>query len=87
MARRYDCNDATDRTTGLREAASAVRRRLEADIGRLDDWRPLLGLGLRELFQKPIITLAIKTFDRHRLVRFMAVGQRYEPESQRSFVP
>ena len=26
MARRYDCNDATDRTTGLREAASAVRR-------------------------------------------------------------
>lgn len=26
MARRYDCNDATDRTTGLREAASAIRR-------------------------------------------------------------
>ncbi|AXE23002.1 threonylcarbamoyl-AMP synthase [Streptomyces globosus] len=26
MARRYDCNDATDRRTGLREAASAVRR-------------------------------------------------------------
>lgn len=26
MARRYDCNDATDRKTGLREAASAVRR-------------------------------------------------------------
>ncbi|MFG2527723.1 L-threonylcarbamoyladenylate synthase [Streptomyces sp. NPDC048516] len=26
MARRYDCSDATDRTTGLREAASAVRR-------------------------------------------------------------
>ncbi|PCG85714.1 threonylcarbamoyl-AMP synthase [Streptomyces sp. WZ.A104] len=26
MARRYDCNDATDRITGLREAASAVRR-------------------------------------------------------------
>ena len=26
MARRYDTNDATDRTTGLREAASAVRR-------------------------------------------------------------
>ncbi|MBW5482927.1 L-threonylcarbamoyladenylate synthase [Streptomyces bambusae] len=26
MARRYDCNDATDRATGLREAASAVRR-------------------------------------------------------------
>ncbi|WP_255951967.1 L-threonylcarbamoyladenylate synthase [Streptomyces odontomachi] len=26
MARRYDTNDATDRTTGLREAASAVHR-------------------------------------------------------------
>lgn len=26
MARRYDCSDATDRKTGLREAASAVRR-------------------------------------------------------------
>ncbi|MET9730048.1 L-threonylcarbamoyladenylate synthase [Streptomyces sp. NPDC006458] len=26
MARRYDTNDATDRVTGLREAASAVRR-------------------------------------------------------------
>jgi L-threonylcarbamoyladenylate synthase len=26
MARRYDCTDATDRMTGLREAASAVRR-------------------------------------------------------------
>ncbi|NEC93676.1 L-threonylcarbamoyladenylate synthase, partial [Streptomyces sp. SID12501] len=26
MARRYDCNDATDRKTGLREGASAVRR-------------------------------------------------------------
>ncbi|MFD7422750.1 L-threonylcarbamoyladenylate synthase [Streptomyces californicus] len=26
MARRYDCNDATDRAAGLREAASAVRR-------------------------------------------------------------
>ncbi|MDT9689838.1 L-threonylcarbamoyladenylate synthase [Streptomyces sp. P9(2023)] len=26
MARRYDCNEATDRVTGLREAASAVRR-------------------------------------------------------------
>ncbi|GAA2932145.1 L-threonylcarbamoyladenylate synthase [Streptomyces sp. NPDC003016] len=26
MARRYDCNDATDRKTGLREAAAAVRR-------------------------------------------------------------
>ncbi|GHA73844.1 L-threonylcarbamoyladenylate synthase [Streptomyces termitum] len=26
MARRYDCNEATDRATGLREAASAVRR-------------------------------------------------------------
>lgn len=26
MARRYDCGDATDRATGLREAASAVRR-------------------------------------------------------------
>ncbi|KAF4406743.1 MULTISPECIES: L-threonylcarbamoyladenylate synthase [Streptomyces] len=26
MARRYDCTDATDRRTGLREAASAVRR-------------------------------------------------------------
>lgn len=26
MARRYDCGDTTDRTTGLREAASAVRR-------------------------------------------------------------
>ncbi|MFI6346743.1 L-threonylcarbamoyladenylate synthase [Streptomyces sp. NPDC050560] len=26
MARRYDTNDATDRTTGLREAGSAVRR-------------------------------------------------------------
>ncbi len=26
MARRYDCNDETDRKTGLREAASAVRR-------------------------------------------------------------
>jgi tRNA threonylcarbamoyl adenosine modification protein (Sua5/YciO/YrdC/YwlC family) len=26
MARRYDCSEATDRTTGLREAASAVRR-------------------------------------------------------------
>ncbi|MGP3980952.1 L-threonylcarbamoyladenylate synthase [Streptomyces sp. KR80] len=26
MARRYDCSDATDRTTGLREAAAAVRR-------------------------------------------------------------
>ncbi|MFF4399399.1 L-threonylcarbamoyladenylate synthase [Streptomyces sp. NPDC001480] len=26
MARRYDTNDATDRATGLREAASAVRR-------------------------------------------------------------
>ncbi|OPF80528.1 threonylcarbamoyl-AMP synthase [Streptomyces antioxidans] len=26
MARRYDCGDATDRKTGLREAASAVRR-------------------------------------------------------------
>ena len=26
MARRYDTNDASDRTTGLREAASAVRR-------------------------------------------------------------
>ncbi|MCH0538135.1 threonylcarbamoyl-AMP synthase [Streptomyces sp. MUM 203J] len=26
MARRYDCNDATDRAMGLREAASAVRR-------------------------------------------------------------
>ncbi|MET8680130.1 L-threonylcarbamoyladenylate synthase [Streptomyces sp. NPDC004647] len=26
MARRYDCTDATDRQTGLREAASAVRR-------------------------------------------------------------
>lgn len=26
MARRYDCADATDRATGLREAASAVRR-------------------------------------------------------------
>ncbi len=26
MARRYDTNDTTDRTTGLREAASAVRR-------------------------------------------------------------
>lgn len=26
MARRYDCNDVTDRATGLREAASAVRR-------------------------------------------------------------
>ncbi|MCF6521614.1 L-threonylcarbamoyladenylate synthase [Streptomyces sp. JJ36] len=27
MARRYDCSDATDRRTGLREAAAAVRRR------------------------------------------------------------
>ena len=27
MARRYDCHDATDRTTGLREAASAVTPR------------------------------------------------------------
>lgn len=27
MARRYDCSDATERTTGLREAAAAVRRR------------------------------------------------------------
>ncbi|AXK34705.1 threonylcarbamoyl-AMP synthase [Streptomyces armeniacus] len=27
MARRYDCTDATDRRSGLREAASAVRRR------------------------------------------------------------
>jgi L-threonylcarbamoyladenylate synthase len=26
MARRYDCSDATDRKSGLREAASAVRR-------------------------------------------------------------
>ena len=26
MARRYDTNDATDRATGLREAASAIRR-------------------------------------------------------------
>ena len=26
MARRYDCSDATDRKTGLREATSAVRR-------------------------------------------------------------
>ncbi|WP_309052003.1 L-threonylcarbamoyladenylate synthase [Streptomyces sp.] len=26
MARRYDCNEATDRKAGLREAASAVRR-------------------------------------------------------------
>ncbi|WP_086828858.1 L-threonylcarbamoyladenylate synthase [Streptomyces sp. NRRL B-24572] len=26
MARRYDCNESTDRVTGLREAASAVRR-------------------------------------------------------------
>jgi L-threonylcarbamoyladenylate synthase len=26
MARRYDCTDTTDRKTGLREAASAVRR-------------------------------------------------------------
>ncbi len=26
MARRYDCSDATDRVTGLREAASAVKR-------------------------------------------------------------
>lgn len=26
MARRYDCGDATDRKTGLREAASAIRR-------------------------------------------------------------
>ncbi|GAA4775251.1 MULTISPECIES: L-threonylcarbamoyladenylate synthase [Streptomyces] len=26
MARRYDCNDLTDRANGLREAASAVRR-------------------------------------------------------------
>ncbi|MFE2292811.1 L-threonylcarbamoyladenylate synthase [Streptomyces sp. NPDC059452] len=26
MARRYDCNDATDRISGLREAASAIRR-------------------------------------------------------------
>ena len=26
MARRYDTNDVTDRATGLREAASAVRR-------------------------------------------------------------
>ncbi|MEU2659245.1 L-threonylcarbamoyladenylate synthase [Streptomyces sp. NPDC007325] len=26
MARRYDCNESTDRATGLREAASAVRR-------------------------------------------------------------
>ncbi|GAB3954828.1 L-threonylcarbamoyladenylate synthase [Streptomyces sparsus] len=26
MARRYDCSEATDRQTGLREAASAVRR-------------------------------------------------------------
>jgi L-threonylcarbamoyladenylate synthase len=26
MARRYDCSDATDRSIGLREAASAVRR-------------------------------------------------------------
>ncbi|MTE21033.1 threonylcarbamoyl-AMP synthase [Streptomyces sp. TRM43335] len=26
MARRYDCSDATDRATGLREATSAVRR-------------------------------------------------------------
>lgn len=26
MARRYDCTDATDRASGLREAASAVRR-------------------------------------------------------------
>ncbi|MET9953398.1 L-threonylcarbamoyladenylate synthase [Streptomyces sp. NPDC006339] len=26
MARRYDCNETTDRATGLREAASAVRR-------------------------------------------------------------
>lgn len=26
MARRYDCSDATDRKTGLREAAAAVRR-------------------------------------------------------------
>ncbi|MFI9205600.1 L-threonylcarbamoyladenylate synthase [Streptomyces sp. NPDC053048] len=26
MARRYDCSDATDRRTGLREAAAAVRR-------------------------------------------------------------
>ena len=26
MARRYDCTDATDRKTGLREAAAAVRR-------------------------------------------------------------
>ncbi|GLF94680.1 L-threonylcarbamoyladenylate synthase [Streptomyces yaizuensis] len=26
MARRYDCNDASDRATGLREAVSAVRR-------------------------------------------------------------
>ncbi|MDK1474824.1 L-threonylcarbamoyladenylate synthase [Streptomyces sp. 549] len=26
MARRYDCSEATDRKTGLREAASAVRR-------------------------------------------------------------
>ena len=26
MARRYDCGDPTDRTTGLREAVSAVRR-------------------------------------------------------------
>ncbi|MER6911714.1 L-threonylcarbamoyladenylate synthase [Streptomyces sp. NPDC000594] len=26
MARRYDCNEANDRATGLREAASAVRR-------------------------------------------------------------
>lgn len=27
MARRYDCTDVTDRRTGLREAAAAVRRR------------------------------------------------------------
>jgi tRNA threonylcarbamoyl adenosine modification protein (Sua5/YciO/YrdC/YwlC family) len=27
MARRYDCTDATERKTGLREAAAAVRRR------------------------------------------------------------
>jgi L-threonylcarbamoyladenylate synthase len=27
MARRYDCSDATERKTGLREAAAAVRRR------------------------------------------------------------
>jgi tRNA threonylcarbamoyl adenosine modification protein (Sua5/YciO/YrdC/YwlC family) len=26
MSRRYDCNDAADRATGLREAASAIRR-------------------------------------------------------------